>query len=173
MKTELVETRDSALHREDVTRSSRSVEQQPDVTDPGALHSDLVMIPAPGHTRGHVVCLYEGKLLFPGDHLASGSSRGAAVRIQECVRVVVRAAAGVDAASVVSASSGCCRGTDIRIAPEVMERSPRDASAGCDRTETKVVRRVLAVVDCIDPGRSRTLRHWTAADRESPTATST
>jgi glyoxylase-like metal-dependent hydrolase (beta-lactamase superfamily II)/ferredoxin len=35
-----------------------------------ALDSDLMAIPVPGHTRGHVVFLYRQKFLFTGDHLA-------------------------------------------------------------------------------------------------------
>ena len=31
---------------------------------------DLLAIPTPGHTRGHVVFLYRNKFLFTGDHLA-------------------------------------------------------------------------------------------------------
>jgi glyoxylase-like metal-dependent hydrolase (beta-lactamase superfamily II) len=31
---------------------------------------DLLAIPTPGHTRGHVVFLYRRKFLFSGDHLA-------------------------------------------------------------------------------------------------------
>jgi glyoxylase-like metal-dependent hydrolase (beta-lactamase superfamily II)/ferredoxin len=34
------------------------------------LGPDLVAIPTPGHTRGHVVFLYRNKFLFTGDHLA-------------------------------------------------------------------------------------------------------
>src|SRR2546423_3589220 len=34
------------------------------------LDSDLVIIPVPGHTRGHMVLLYKNKYLFTGDHLA-------------------------------------------------------------------------------------------------------
>lgn len=34
------------------------------------LGEDLLVIPTPGHTRGHVVFLYRGKFLFTGDHLA-------------------------------------------------------------------------------------------------------
>ena len=34
------------------------------------LDSDLVIIPVPGHTRGHMVLLYKNKFLFTGDHLA-------------------------------------------------------------------------------------------------------
>lgn len=34
------------------------------------LADDLLAIPTPGHTRGHVVYLYKRKFLFSGDHLA-------------------------------------------------------------------------------------------------------
>jgi glyoxylase-like metal-dependent hydrolase (beta-lactamase superfamily II)/ferredoxin len=42
--------------------------------DPVALDRDLLVIPTPGHTRGHVVLLHD-RWLFSGDHLW-GSSRG-------------------------------------------------------------------------------------------------
>jgi glyoxylase-like metal-dependent hydrolase (beta-lactamase superfamily II) len=32
--------------------------------------ADLLMIPTPGHTRGHAVFLYRDRYLFSGDHLA-------------------------------------------------------------------------------------------------------
>lgn len=34
------------------------------------LDRDLILIPVPGHTRGHMVMLYRNKFLFTGDHLA-------------------------------------------------------------------------------------------------------
>jgi len=36
---------------------------------------DLVAIPTPGHTRGHVVLLYKNQFLFTGDHLAWSPER--------------------------------------------------------------------------------------------------
>jgi len=39
------------------------------------LDSDLLAIPVPGHTRGHVVFLYRNKFLFTGDHLAWSDNR--------------------------------------------------------------------------------------------------
>ena len=39
------------------------------------LDRDLVAIPTPGHTRGHVVLLYKNKYLFTGDHLAWSPER--------------------------------------------------------------------------------------------------
>jgi glyoxylase-like metal-dependent hydrolase (beta-lactamase superfamily II) len=38
--------------------------------DPIAIADDLLIIPFPGHTKGHTVLLYEQKYLFSGDHLA-------------------------------------------------------------------------------------------------------
>ncbi|HEU5130595.1 MAG TPA: MBL fold metallo-hydrolase [Pyrinomonadaceae bacterium] len=38
--------------------------------EPLQLDDDLLVIPTPGHTRGHVVYLYRNKFLFTGDHLA-------------------------------------------------------------------------------------------------------
>ena len=61
------------IHRAD----SRGIdaEQLMDGDDPIPLESDLVAIPVPGHTRGHVVFLYRNKFLFTGDHLAWSDNR--------------------------------------------------------------------------------------------------
>jgi len=64
------------LHRDDVTRGTSMVETQPAGRDPIELASDLVMIPTPGHTRGHAVFLVREKFLFTGDHLAWNERRG-------------------------------------------------------------------------------------------------
>ncbi len=40
-----------------------------------ALDNDLLAIPTPGHTRGHMVFLYRNKFLFTGDHLAWSPTR--------------------------------------------------------------------------------------------------
>jgi len=42
--------------------------------EPIPLSEDLLAIPVPGHTRGHVVLLYRNKFLFTGDHLAWSDS---------------------------------------------------------------------------------------------------
>jgi glyoxylase-like metal-dependent hydrolase (beta-lactamase superfamily II)/ferredoxin len=39
------------------------------------LDKDLLVIPTPGHTRGHAVLLYRDKYLFTGDHLAWSDRR--------------------------------------------------------------------------------------------------
>ena len=38
--------------------------------DPVEIDRDLIAIPVPGHTRGHMVLLYQNRFLFSGDHLA-------------------------------------------------------------------------------------------------------
>jgi len=64
------------LHARDVTEGTRDVERKPDGDDPVALHPDLLMIPTPGHTRGHAVFLYQDRYLLTGDHLAWSERRG-------------------------------------------------------------------------------------------------
>ena len=46
-----------------------------DGTDAIQIDDDLLAIPTPGHTRGHVVMLYKEKFLFTGDHLAWSPAR--------------------------------------------------------------------------------------------------
>ena len=43
--------------------------------DAVALDNELIAIPVPGHTRGHMVLLYKNKFLFTGDHLAWSPNR--------------------------------------------------------------------------------------------------
>lgn len=43
--------------------------------NPFYLEKDLVVIPVPGHTRGHSVLLYKNNFLFTGDHLAYDPKR--------------------------------------------------------------------------------------------------
>jgi glyoxylase-like metal-dependent hydrolase (beta-lactamase superfamily II)/ferredoxin len=61
------------LHADD---RGRSIELRPSGRDPIDLGNDVVMIPTPGHTRGHAVFLYRDKYLFTGDHLAWSERRG-------------------------------------------------------------------------------------------------
>jgi glyoxylase-like metal-dependent hydrolase (beta-lactamase superfamily II)/ferredoxin len=42
---------------------------------PVEVDDDLIAIPVPGHTRGHMVLLYRNKFLFTGDHLAWSPNR--------------------------------------------------------------------------------------------------
>lgn len=67
---------DRVLHRDDITTRTRDVELQPEGFDVLPLADDLLMIPTPGHTRGHAVFLYRERFLFTGDHLAWSEQRG-------------------------------------------------------------------------------------------------
>jgi len=64
------------LHRDDVRSGTASVELQPAGSDPIAIDDELLMIPTPGHTKGHAVFLYRERFLFTGDHLAWSETRG-------------------------------------------------------------------------------------------------
>ncbi|MDP9192588.1 MAG: MBL fold metallo-hydrolase [Acidobacteriota bacterium] len=67
---------DRVLHVDDVGSRTRNVELQPAGIEPLTLAPDLIMIPTPGHTRGHAVFLYRDRFLFTGDHLAWSETRG-------------------------------------------------------------------------------------------------
>ncbi len=58
------------LHKDDIGPTTREVENQLLGIEPTALAPDLLIIPVPGHTKGHTVLLYKDKFLFTGDHLA-------------------------------------------------------------------------------------------------------
>lgn len=58
------------LHRDDITSGTRDVEIQLTETEPYQLATDMLIIPVPGHSKGHTVLLYKNKFLFTGDHLA-------------------------------------------------------------------------------------------------------
>jgi glyoxylase-like metal-dependent hydrolase (beta-lactamase superfamily II)/ferredoxin len=62
------------MHADDGARRL-GIEQVLEGQEPIELDHDLVAIPTPGHTRGHVVYLYRGKFLFTGDHLAWSPNR--------------------------------------------------------------------------------------------------
>jgi glyoxylase-like metal-dependent hydrolase (beta-lactamase superfamily II)/ferredoxin len=64
---------DRVLHADD---HGRNIEVRPRGLDPVDLGDAVVMIPTPGHTRGHAVFLYREKYLFTGDHLAWSERRG-------------------------------------------------------------------------------------------------
>jgi glyoxylase-like metal-dependent hydrolase (beta-lactamase superfamily II)/ferredoxin len=63
------------LHHDDVSRSTSSIEEQPKGQDVIRLAEDILMIPVPGHTRGHAVYLIDDGFLFTGDHLAWNERR--------------------------------------------------------------------------------------------------
>jgi glyoxylase-like metal-dependent hydrolase (beta-lactamase superfamily II) len=61
------------LHTDDITSGTRDVEIQLTGTEPYQLTPDLLIIPVPGHSKGHTVLLYKNKFLYTGDHLAWSS----------------------------------------------------------------------------------------------------
>jgi glyoxylase-like metal-dependent hydrolase (beta-lactamase superfamily II) len=62
------------MHRADGA-ARLQIEQVIDGEESIPLDEDLLAIPTPGHTRGHVVFLYKQKFLFTGDHLAWSPAR--------------------------------------------------------------------------------------------------
>jgi len=62
------------MHEGDAA-AARGIERVITGTDPLRIDEDLLLIPTPGHTRGHQVLLYRDKVLFTGDHLAWSPAR--------------------------------------------------------------------------------------------------
>jgi glyoxylase-like metal-dependent hydrolase (beta-lactamase superfamily II) len=65
---------DRILHQDDISSDTRDVEIQLSGNEPIQLGMDLLIIPVPGHTKGHTVLLSQNKFLFSGDHLAWSDS---------------------------------------------------------------------------------------------------
>jgi glyoxylase-like metal-dependent hydrolase (beta-lactamase superfamily II)/ferredoxin len=61
---------DRILNADEISHGTSSVEVQLTGLEPIQLAPDLLIIPTPGHTKGHTVLLYRHKFLFTGDHLA-------------------------------------------------------------------------------------------------------
>jgi glyoxylase-like metal-dependent hydrolase (beta-lactamase superfamily II)/ferredoxin len=57
------------IHGDDLLPAFGAIERVVDGQDPVPLADDLLLIPTPGHTRGHVVYLYANRFLFTGDHM--------------------------------------------------------------------------------------------------------
>jgi glyoxylase-like metal-dependent hydrolase (beta-lactamase superfamily II) len=62
------------MHAADGARRLK-VERVVEGEDATRLDPELLVIPTPGHTRGHCVMLYRDKYLFTGDHLAWSPTR--------------------------------------------------------------------------------------------------
>ena len=62
------------MHKDD-SAAHYGVERLIEGPDAVRLDDDLLVIPTPGHTRGHAVLLYRDKYLFTGDHLAWSPKR--------------------------------------------------------------------------------------------------
>ena len=65
---------DRILHKDEISAGTRNVEIQLTGFQPYQLAPDLLIIPVPGHTKGHTALLYRNKFLFTGDHLAWSNS---------------------------------------------------------------------------------------------------
>jgi ferredoxin len=61
---------DRILHRDDVIQATQGVEIQLSGSETREFTEDILIIPVPGHSKGHTVLLYREKFLFSGDHLA-------------------------------------------------------------------------------------------------------
>jgi len=57
------------LHHADVTAGTREVEVMLQGVEPIEFDDEVLLVPVPGHTRGSVCLLYQGRFLFAGDHL--------------------------------------------------------------------------------------------------------
>jgi glyoxylase-like metal-dependent hydrolase (beta-lactamase superfamily II)/ferredoxin len=64
------------LHLDEINSGTKDVEHQLEGLEPVQFSPDLLIIPVPGHTKGHTVLLYRHKYLFSGDHLAWRRSLG-------------------------------------------------------------------------------------------------
>ncbi len=58
------------LHEDDITFNTKDVEIKLSGNKAIQFAEDILIIPVPGHTKGHTVLLYKDKFLFTGDHLA-------------------------------------------------------------------------------------------------------
>lgn len=61
---------DRILHQDDIQPTTQDVEQKLSGLETIEFAWDLLIIPVPGHSKGHTVLLYKNKFLFAGDHLA-------------------------------------------------------------------------------------------------------
>ena len=61
---------DRILHQDDIKPATKDVEIKLSGYEPVELEPDLLIIPVPGHSKGHTVLLYQNKFLFTADHLA-------------------------------------------------------------------------------------------------------
>jgi glyoxylase-like metal-dependent hydrolase (beta-lactamase superfamily II)/ferredoxin len=61
---------DRLLHKDDLTHHTQAIEIPLSGIEPISIAPDLLVIPVPGHTKGHTVLLHHS-FLFSGDHLAA------------------------------------------------------------------------------------------------------
>jgi glyoxylase-like metal-dependent hydrolase (beta-lactamase superfamily II)/ferredoxin len=61
---------DRILHQDEINNGTKDVEHKLTGLAPIQFSPEILIIPVPGHTKGHTVLLYQNKFLFSGDHLA-------------------------------------------------------------------------------------------------------
>jgi len=71
------------IHRRDAAALGGAAERLLEGEAPIPLAPDLLAIPTPGHTPGHVVYLFRETVLFSGDHLAFSPRRGRLVAFRD------------------------------------------------------------------------------------------
>lgn len=71
------------VHRRDAAALGGAAERVLEGDEPVEIVPDLLAIPTPGHTRGHVVYLWRNTILFSGDHLAYSPRRGHLVAFRD------------------------------------------------------------------------------------------
>jgi glyoxylase-like metal-dependent hydrolase (beta-lactamase superfamily II)/ferredoxin len=74
---------DRILHIDEINSGTRDVEHQLTGFDSIEFAPELLIIPVPGHTKGHTVLLYQNRYLFTGDHLAQSRQLGHLVGFRE------------------------------------------------------------------------------------------
>ena len=74
---------DRILHADEINFGTQSVEIKLTGSDPVQIEPELLIIPVPGHTKGHTVLLYQKKFLFTGDHLAWSARQNQLVGFRE------------------------------------------------------------------------------------------
>jgi glyoxylase-like metal-dependent hydrolase (beta-lactamase superfamily II) len=102
------------MHRDDGA-AKLGIEQVIEGEDPVDLGDDLLAIPTPGHTRGHVVFLYKQKFLFTGDHLAWSPSRQTLTAFRSVAWYSWPEQIRSMESCWLMILSGCCRVTEICI----------------------------------------------------------
>jgi len=60
---------DRIMHRDDAGRLRNQIELLIEGEEAVPLGNDFIIIPTPGHTKGHMVLLYRNHFLFTGDHV--------------------------------------------------------------------------------------------------------
>lgn len=58
------------MHSGDISEKTEHFEIKLDSQEDYRIDEDIIIIPVPGHTKGHSVLLYKEKYLFTGDHLS-------------------------------------------------------------------------------------------------------